>query len=108
MDGILEGGVPPIKKYLYCIYVIMYSKNSISKIYCKNKRSNNLPQLRRALIVKVLYKQANIGFAAEVVFFGGGKGGVSPPKRVERSFRGLRISEKKNSPQAQYVYCKLL
>ncbi len=31
-----------IKKYLYCIYVIMYSKNSISKIYCKNKRSNAL------------------------------------------------------------------
>ncbi len=31
-----------IKKYLYCIYVIMYSKNSICKIYCKNKRSNAL------------------------------------------------------------------
>ncbi len=43
----------------------------------------NLPQLRRAPIVEVLYKQANIGFAAEAVFFlGGGKGGVSPKKRV--------------------------
>jgi hypothetical protein len=40
----------------------------------------NLPQLRRAPIVKVLYKQANIGFAAEAVFLGGGKGGISPKK----------------------------
>ncbi len=34
--------------------------------------------------VKVLYKQANMGFAAEAGFFlgGGGKGGVSPKKRV--------------------------
>ncbi len=52
------------------------------------------PQLRRAPIkfgrfiklnninVKVLYKQANIGFAAEDFFLGGGEGGVSPKKRV--------------------------
>ncbi len=43
---------------------------------------SHLLQLRHAPIVKVLYKQANIGFAAEAVFFGGGKGGVSPQKRV--------------------------
>ncbi len=53
------------------------------------------PQLQRAPIkfgwfiklyninVKVLYKQANMGFAAKVGFFwGGGKGGVLPQKRV--------------------------
>ncbi len=43
----------------------------------------NLPQLRRAPIVKVLYKQANIGFAAEAVFFlGGGKGRFAQKKGV--------------------------
>ncbi len=40
-----------IKKYLYCIYVIMYSKNSISKIYCKNKRSNALKSVKSTCTV---------------------------------------------------------
>jgi hypothetical protein len=44
-----------------------------------------------------------MGFAAEAGFFWGGKGGVSPQKRVLRSIPRLRISEKKNPPQAQYV-----
>ncbi len=41
-----------------------------------------LPQLRHAPIVKVLYKQANIGFTAEAVFFGGGGRGRFAQKRV--------------------------
>jgi hypothetical protein len=41
----------------------------------------DLPQLRRAPIVKVLYKQANIGFAAEAVFFGGGERGRFAQKK---------------------------
>ena len=54
----------------------------------------NRPQLQRASIkfgrfiklnninVKVSFKQADIGFTAEAVFFLGGKGGVSPKKRL--------------------------
>ncbi len=45
-------------------------------------KGNYLPQLRRAPIVKVLYKQANIGFAAEAVFFFGGERGRFAQKRV--------------------------
>ncbi len=52
-------------------------------------RNTNLPQLRRAPIVKVLYKQANIGFAAEAVFFeGGGKGAFRPKKGCNAPFAG--------------------
>ncbi len=52
------------------------------------------PQLRRAPIkfgrfiklnninIKVLYKKANIGFAAEEFVLGGGEGGVFPKKWV--------------------------
>ncbi len=55
---------------------------------------SNWPQLQHAPIkfgrfsklcninVKVLYKQTDMGFAAEADFFGGGKGGVSPKKKV--------------------------
>ncbi len=43
---------------------------------------SDLPQMRRAPIVKVLYKQTNIGFAAEAVFFGGGERGRFAQKRV--------------------------
>ncbi len=58
------------------------------------KPTNDWPQLQRAPIkfgrfsklnninVKVFYKQADMGFAAEAVFFGGGEGGISPKKRV--------------------------
>jgi hypothetical protein len=46
------------------------------------------PQLRRAPIVKVLYKQANIGFAAEAVFFWGGKGAFHPKKGCNAPFAG--------------------
>ncbi len=56
---------------------------------------SNWPQLRRAPIkfgrfiklysinVKVLYKQTDMGFAAEAGYLGGGgKGGISPQKKV--------------------------
>jgi hypothetical protein len=50
----------------------------------------NLLQLRRAPIVKVLYKQANIGFAAEAVFFwGGGRGRFAPKKGVTLLLRAI-------------------
>ncbi len=44
---------------------------------------SDLPQLQHAPIVKVLYKQANIGFAAEAVFFWGeGRGRFAQKKGV--------------------------
>ncbi len=42
---------------------------------------NDWPQLQRAPIVKVLYKQANIGFAAEAGFFWGGERGRFAQKK---------------------------
>ena len=77
------------------------------------------PQLRRAPIKfgrfiklynindKVLYKQTDMGFAAEAGFFLGGEGAVLPQKKVYRSIHRLRISEKKILRKLN-TYCKLL
>ncbi len=78
------------------------------------------PQLRRAPIkfgrfvklnninVKVLYKQANMGFAAEAVFFGGGgKGAFRPKKGCYAPSAGYRFPRKKILCKLN-TYCKLL
>ncbi len=68
----------------------------------------HLPQLRRAPIVKVLYKQANIGFAAEAVFLGGGeRGRFAQKKGVTLLPQDRPISEKKILRKL-HTYCKLL
>ncbi len=77
--------------------VILYVKCTFSLVlyfkYVSNTK-NYWPQLQRAPIKfgrfiklynindKILYKQTDMGFAAEAGFFGGGKGGISPQKRV--------------------------
>ncbi len=69
----------------------------------------DLPQLRRAPIVKVLYIQANIGFAAEAVFFwGGGRGRFAQRKGVTLLPRATDFWEKKfsASPIRIVSYCK--
>ncbi len=72
------------------------------------QKNTYLPQLQRAPIVKVLYKQANIGFAAEAVFFwGGGRGRFAQKKGVTLLPRDRPISEKKNLRKL-HMYCKLL
>ncbi len=77
------------------------------------------PQLRRAPIkfgrfiklcninVKVLYKQADIGFAAEAVFFWGGKGAFCPKKGCNAPSAGYRFPKKKKIRKLN-MYCKLL
>jgi hypothetical protein len=73
------------------------------------------PQLRRAPInfgrfikyyninVKVLYKQTNMGFAAEADFYwGGGRGRFAHKKGVTLHPQVTDFGEK-NPPQAQYV-----
>ncbi len=84
------------------------------------ERFKDWPQLQRVPIkfgwfiklhninVIVLYKQADMGFAAEAVFFfGGGKGVFHPKKGVTlhlraTDFREIKILCKLN------MYCKLL
>ncbi len=69
----------------------------------------NWPQLRLAPIVKVLYKQANIGFAAEAVFFRGGeRGRFAPKKGVTLYPRATDFWEKKFSTSSIRIvsYCK--
>ncbi len=76
----------------------------------------NWPQLQHAPIkfgwfiklyiinVKVLYKQADMGFAAEAGFFwGGGKGVFCPKKGCNTPSTGYGFPRKKNPPQPQYV-----
>ncbi len=79
------------------------------------------PQLRRAPIkfgwfiklynidVKVLYKQANMGFAAEAGFFlgGGGRGRFAQKKGVTLHPRATDFREKKILRKLN-TYCKLL
>ncbi len=67
-----------------------------------------LPQLQRAPIVKVLYKQANIGFAAEAVFFWGGKGAFHPKKGCNAPFAGYYGFLRKKNLRKLHMYCKLL
>ncbi len=53
--------------------------------------------------VKVLYKQADMGFAAEAGFFWGGEGGVSPKKKgVTLNPQAIDFNKKKTL-QAQYI-----
>jgi hypothetical protein len=54
--------------------------------------------------IKVLYKQANMGFAAEAGFFlGGGKGAFHPKKGCNAPSASYGFPTKKNPPQAQYI-----
>ncbi len=47
--------------------------------------------------VKILYKQADMGFAAEAGFFlGGGKGAFRPQKGCNAPSAGYRFPRKKN------------
>ena len=55
------------------------------------------------IIVKVLYKQANIGFAAEAVFLGGGGRGRFTQKKGVTLLPWATDFWEKNSPQAPYV-----
>ncbi len=78
-------------------------------------KNNHWPQLQRAPIkfgrfiklnninVKVLYKQADMGFAAEAVFFGGEERGHIAQKKGVTLLPWARGFQEKNSPQAQYV-----
>ncbi len=78
------------------------------------------PQLRRAPIkfgrfiklnninVKVLYKQADMGFAAEAGFFLGGEGGVSPPKKGVTLHPQATDFQEKKILRKLNTYCKLL
>ncbi len=67
------------------------------------------PQLGRAPIVKVLYKQANIAFAAEAVFFwGGGKGAFRPKKGCNAPSAGYYGFLRKKILRKLHTYCKLL
>ncbi len=51
--------------------------------------------------VKVLYKQADMGFAAEAGFLGGGgKGAFCPKKVCNAPSAGYGFPRKKNPPQA--------
>ncbi len=96
-----------------------WKRNKINQII-KNKEAKSgeiyWPQLRRAPIkfgrfiklnninVKFLYKQADIGFAAEAVFFlGGERGHFTQKKGVTLLPRDTDFREK-NSPQAQYIF----
>ncbi len=56
---------------------------------------------------KVLYKQANMGFAAEAGFFGGGKGAFCPKKGVTLHPQATAFQEKKILRKLN-MYCKLL
>ncbi len=59
-------------------------------------------------VVKVLYKQANMGFTAEAGFFlGGGKGAFCPKKGVTLRLQAMDFREKKILRKLN-TYCKLL
>jgi hypothetical protein len=88
---------------------------------CESPKFYNWPQLRRApikfgrfiklynIIGKILYKQADMGFAAEAGFLGGRKGGVSPKKKgVTLHPRVTDFREKKSSASSTRIvsYCK--
>ncbi len=78
-------------------------------------KQQNWLQLRRAPIKfgrfiklynindKVLYKQTDMGFAAEAGFFGGGKGAVFPPQKGVMLHPQVTDFREKTPPQAQYV-----
>jgi hypothetical protein len=55
-----------------------------------------------------LYKQADIGFAAEAVFFGGGKGAFCPKKGCNAPSAGYGFPRKKISASSIRIvsYCK--
>jgi hypothetical protein len=90
----------------------------VGVLACRKDDGTDWPQLRHAPIkfgrfiklykinVKVLYKQADMGFAAEVGFFWGGKGGFCPKKGCNAPSAGYgfprKILHKLNT------YCKLL
>ncbi len=57
--------------------------------------------------VKVLYKQADMGFAAEAGFFGGGGKGAIFPKGCNAPSAGYGFPRKKILRKL-YTYCKLL
>ena len=78
----------------YHLIILCYTKYTHPTLICRGTDTRTdghtdaqkiftqyLPQLRRAPIVKVLYKQANIGFAAEAVFFWGGERGRFAQKK---------------------------
>ncbi len=77
--------------------------------------SSDWPQLRRAPIkfgrfiklyninVKVLYKQTDMGFAAEAGFFLRGERGRFAQKKGETLHLQVTDFREKNPPQAQYV-----
>ena len=88
------------------------------RLLCHGKEKvivRDLPQLQHAPIkfgrfiklnninVKVLYKQVDIGFAAEAVLERGGKGAFCLKKGCNAPSAGYGFLRKKNSPQAQYV-----
>ncbi len=70
-----------IHRELMLMPLLFASYNNWSQLRCAPIKFGRFIKLNN-INVKVLYKQANMGFAAEAVFFGGGKGGISPKKRV--------------------------
>ncbi len=87
------------------------SKNLFSgDLKLKVAENDNWLQLQRAPIVKVLYKQANIGFAAERFFFGGGERGRFDQKKGVTLLPQaiVRISEKKILHKIVKTICILI